>query len=384
MKRQLTCLSTYAFAALTINLTACDDEKVISETVIDDSTQAGAEEANGDGENTDTNGENTEEEENTGENMTAEEGVSTEDVLCGYAISGTQFLNYELFDPNTGVVTEVDDELYQEFAWNCDAQNRTLTGNGIPDHNVTNGRFATPISAQEVRESIPLRPVLSTADPTVVRDPGYTLNGIGLEPGTGGRCPDSATSAADCDPAGGNGTWKMVALPGNVSNWQFSFGVDDNNAHVQPGGQYHVHGLPTILINQTPGALGSQMVHVGWAIDGFPIYSQYGYQDASDANSSIVELASSYQTIASPDATRPSVDDIELGHFEQDWEYVEGSGDLDECNGRFGVTPEFPEGIYHYYITTTYPFVQRCVKGVVPASAGGAGGPGGNPPQPSN
>ena len=40
-----------------------------------------------------------------------------------------------------------------------------------------------------------------------------------------------------------------------------------------------------------------------------------------------------------------------------------GTGTLDECNGRFGVTPEFPQGIYHYYTTETYPFVQRCVRG---------------------
>jgi len=27
------------------------------------------------------------------------------------------------------------------------------------------------------------------------------------------------------------------------------------------------------------------------------------------------------------------------------------------------VTPEFPKGTYHYYITSTYPFIQRCTKG---------------------
>lgn len=61
-----------------------------------------------------------------------------------------------------------------------------------------------------------------------------------------------------------------------------------------------------------------------------------------------------------------------------------GSGDLDECNGRVGVTPEFPGGIYHYYATDTYPYFQRCVTGAVAAAAGGgAGGPplGGAPPQ---
>ena len=52
-----------------------------------------------------------------------------------------------------------------------------------------------------------------------------------------------------------------------------------------------------------------------------------------------------------------------MGTFTQDYEYVAGSGDLDECNGRTGVTPEFPKGIYHYYATDSYPYLQRCVKG---------------------
>ena len=40
-----------------------------------------------------------------------------------------------------------------------------------------------------------------------------------------------------------------------------------------------------------------------------------------------------------------------------------GSGDLDECNGRIGVTPESPGGIYHHLATDTYPYFQRCIKG---------------------
>ena len=30
-----------------------------------------------------------------------------------------------------------------------------------------------------------------------------------------------------------------------------------------------------------------------------------------------------------------------MGAFTQDFEYEEGHGDLDECNGKIGVTPEF-------------------------------------------
>ena len=52
-----------------------------------------------------------------------------------------------------------------------------------------------------------------------------------------------------------------------------------------------------------------------------------------------------------------------MGAFTQDYEYVEGHGDLDRCNGRFGVTPEFPDGIYYYVVTDDFPFFTRCLKG---------------------
>ena len=45
------------------------------------------------------------------------------------------------------------------------------------------------------------------------------------------------------------------------------------------------------------------------------------------------------------------------GRFTADHEFVKGSGDLDESNGRFGVTPEFPKGTYYYCITDEFPQV---------------------------
>ena len=33
-----------------------------------------------------------------------------------------------------------------------------------------------------------------------------------------------------------------------------------------------------------------------------------------------------------------------MGTFTSDYQYVANSGDLDECNGRTGVTPEYPAG----------------------------------------
>ena len=74
-------------------------------------------------------------------------------------------------------------------------------------------------------------------------------------------------------------------------------------------------------------------------------------------------LAPSYRKKVTPDVGRPAVSIFAMGTFTSDNEYVAGLGDLDECNGRVGVTPEFPNGIYHYLITDSFPYIQRCIKG---------------------
>ncbi|MFK7946755.1 MAG: YHYH protein [Saprospiraceae bacterium] len=52
------------------------------------------------------------------------------------------------------------------------------------------------------------------------------------------------------------------------------------------------------------------------------------------------------------------------GRYMQDYEYSTGNGgDLDDCNGVFGVTREFPAGTYYYVVTSTYPMLSRCLKG---------------------
>ena len=82
-----------------------------------------------------------------------------------------------------------------------------------------------------------------------------------------------------------------------------------------------------------------------------------------DASSEIVVIESSYRLKATPDANRPDVSLYSMGTIREDYEDAANIDDLDKCNGRMGVTPEFPEGIYHYYATDGFPFLQRCVKG---------------------
>jgi hypothetical protein len=249
------------------------------------------------------------------------------------------------------------------YNWACDSD-RTLTANGIPDHDVTDGSFATPIGAQNIVVHFPLSPSLSSAKAKALDKTasGYALNGVKFDPGTAGTCASDATSTArgaGCDPARGRDSWSLEAIGG-----AFKFGTDSSNAHVQPNGQYHYHGMPVGYMARVNGG-AEAMTLVGFAIDGFPIYARYGHASASDAASALVSVKPSYQKKAVADSGRPTTSTFPMGTFTQDYEYVAGSGDLDECNGRTGVTPEFPQGIYHYFITDSFPFIQRCVKGGV-------------------
>nr|WP_291818360.1 YHYH protein [Candidatus Microthrix sp.] len=109
---------------------------------------------------------------------------------------------------------------------------------------------------------------------------------------------------------------------------------------------------------------------VGWAADGYPIMS--GTVCADDACTSTKQLTSSWEL---------SDDSLFATDTWDAHTYVEGSGDLDRCNGRTDT-----DGQYRYYTTETFPYIAGCFHGEVAndaipslgGGAGGAGGPGGN------
>ena len=274
---------------------------------------------------------------------------STDGVLCEYV--------YNEFNDSASV------EATSQADWSCNGSTRELTANGIPDHPVgtfPNANNPNSIAEQFVSESFTLEPT-QTESVTQLGGPrgatGYVLNGVKIDADTAGSCNDTGDS---CSLIGNTGNWSIEALGQTV----FNFGTDDNNAHVQPGGAYHYHGMPEGFIEKR-GGNDTSMTLIGWAADGFPIYARYGHSIADDSSSELKLMTGSYQLLSNISSSRPSTSDFPLGTFKQDWQFVEGSGDLDECNGREGVTPEFPEGIYHYFATDTYPYFQRCVKGAL-------------------
>ena len=125
----------------------------------------------------------------------------------------------------------------------------------------------------------------------------------------------------------------------------------------------------------TPSS-SSHSIVIGWAFDGFPIYGPYGYSSAYDSSSSIKLISTSYHTRSISDRTTlangtvldstyygPTINaTYPLGSYLEDYEYTSGYGDLDEYNGRWCVTPEYPSGTYAYFIpvdsslTPQYPY----------------------------
>jgi len=110
-----------------------------------------------------------------------------------------------------------------------------------------------------------------------------------------------------------------------------------------------VYGTPDLVVQN--GVEVTSVLHspiIGWAYDGNPIYGPYGFNNA-EGSSNVREMVSSYE-LKSNLTNRPPVSIYPLGFFIEDYIYT-GSGDLDEHNGRFCVTPDYPNGIYAYFTT---------------------------------
>ena len=226
------------------------------------------------------------------------------------------------------------------------ATQRIIQSNGIPNHQT--GRFPNRNNPNAIRpQSYEFRMPLDPEPAPAIREAqghlfGVAVNGVVFDPGT-------------AEFWRGDRRWNYEAKSGKID-----LGLDRSNAHVQPSGAYHYHGIPNeLLLDQNKSR--QEMTMLGWAADGFPIYGPFGYNEADDSDSALRRMRSSYRVRS--DSRDGGPGGRHDGSFVADYEYVEGSGDLDEANGRFGVTPEYPEGIYHYYLTDEYPYIPRMFRG---------------------
>lgn len=255
--------------------------------------------------------EETADSESSSTTVPADAGEACEEIAASFVTQGSA--NPDLEDP--------------EVLGSCAGDTVVVTSNGIPDFPYIETSPGAP-RAFAYEFEIPVTPV-EAESPTAVPllgSLGVAINGIPIFGPT----------------EGGGGD--VFALGG---------GFTECGGHNGPTG-YHYHTFDATGSDEclfTEAEATTESVLFGYALDGYPIYS------------------GNYQFTSSWELTDDSLfaTDTWAAHT-----YVEGSGDLDECNGR---TDE--DGNYAYYTTDEFPYVLGCFVGEVDVAEQGGGGGGG-------
>ncbi len=242
---------------------------------------------------------------------------------------------------------------------------------------------------------LPLNPTVNTGTktPTSGGNIGIFINGVAMFDFRDGVAWNSTTNA----PCGGPGNPPCPGGPATVQAWNRDAvlaerpGFDCSKGH-PAGTNYHHHQNPSafdmdlmVLSNicNLYDADGLYAINptqhsplIGFAYDGFPVYGAYGFAN-TDGTGEIVRMKSGYQlrniTVRTHHADGTNVNDgpavsttYPLGYYREDYEWVAHNDDesyLDIHNGRFCVTPEYPDGIYCYFATvdnnhnSAYPYL---------------------------
>lgn len=207
---------------------------------------------------------------------------------------------------------------------------RCIISDGLPDHSTgtfPNRGNPNRISSQNIRFCVDATPEY-TGRASEARTIGIANNGVIIRPGTADWYDAGSRHGHSRDSSSG---WRLDGMGAAEM-----LGLDHNNAHVDNRGIYHYHGIADALVN------GSD-TQIGWAADGFEIH--YVGDNAT----------SSYQLKSGTRSSAPG--GAHDGTYVQDFEYVAGSGNLDECNGAM------LNGTYTYFATDTFPFYPHCLKG---------------------
>ncbi len=189
---------------------------------------------------------------------------------------------------------------------------------------------------------------LNTAESGTI---GLAVDGVILF----GETTSGSYNNSDGSHTSGDGVWNEDAWSDEAWSMDFAAG------HANGTGQYHYHSTPWELFGDI--SAGHSPI-IGWGLDGVPIYGPYGYADSMNSNSPIVRIKSSYDhrnitvrttladgTVLDASEYGPDVSEWPLGTYVEDFEYSSVTGHLDEYNGRFCKTPEFPSGVYAYFVT---------------------------------
>lgn len=235
---------------------------------------------------------------------------------------------------------------------------------------------------------IPLNPVQNPGTPTNTSpgNIGIFVNGVALFDYRDGVSWKNSTNSLAGGPGGGMGdnVWNRDAIVAERA------GFDCSKGHPAMG-NYHHHQNPSafkldlVVISNICNLYDADGLYVidstqhspliGFAYDGFPIYGAYAFKEVNGTGA-IVRMQSSYElrnittrtTYANGSTVTPGPpvsSTYPLGYFREDYEYIAHPSEpefLDEHNGRFCITPEYPAGTYAYFCTvdenwnSAYPY----------------------------
>jgi hypothetical protein len=185
---------------------------------------------------------------------------------------------------------------------------------------------------------------------------------------------------------------------------------DPANAHQPGSGEYHYHANPPALryflgdhvnfnsatdtYSESTNPPAKHSPILGWVADGYPVYGPYGYSVATNPASGIRRMVSGYvprngqygtDNLSTNSAVRATIPawaqrfyglaaaqsgptvstNYPFGRYMEDNDYLgdltnsatgtnyqQGTDfDLDEYNGRYCVTPDYPNGTYAYFVS---------------------------------
>ena len=290
-------------------------------------------------------------------------------------------------------------EIYSSASWVY------IRSTGLGSHIMgpwQNGSFPNLPKNQKVFYRIPRTPAVpATKTLTALGAIGYFVDGVAMFDSRDGFVWTGAAESGS-----GTGYWNREAYVNEGATF------DPGYAHQEQTGNHHYHANPIALryllgdhVDYVPAtktyAESTNVVTkhspiLGWVKDGYPVYGPYGYSSSNNAASGVRRMLSGFQlrngsrntdnlttagrstipqwavrayNVASAQSGPAVSGTYPLGRYMEDNAFLGDLGytmgtdyDLDEYNGRFCVTPEFPGGTYAYFVsistngTPVYPY----------------------------
>ncbi|MDC0177021.1 sulfatase-like hydrolase/transferase [Polaribacter sp.] len=293
-------------------------------------------------------------------------GTETSIDDCNNTCGTSDVLSYDNIDC---CGTPSNPSVYYEF---LEGEERVVYSNNYPNHNFCYVSNRIPEPYYRVYR-FDLEPELSGEVTSLTRTNGRPVNFFGIALNGIYMMPAPATPFIFENTTTGEYNWDWVFEPTtNIGNGRDYVGLDCASAHVNPNSGYHYHGNMFEYVEglrtetSTTNTIPTEVLQVGWASDGFPIVYRFG----PDKEGNIKEMFPSFQLKS---GLRPG-DGISApcgsysGKYTNDFEYIAGKGDLDECNGieaSITLTTAQGEEIFEYYyvVTQDFPQISRCMKG---------------------